>query len=197
MLWNWYTIDSCFFSTSWHITSHGMFAGSCIGVILLVMVLELLRRGQREFDRYLHRVNATSCTVVSDAGSGSIKGLNTAVSGGRDRLKLWQHVVRSFFFMVQFAVGYIVMLLAMYYNGQCGPFSVYSALLTVDVRSAGYFIICIFIGAFLGALAFQWDTYSTGNGYVSFRLVSFAGKFTTLPFALLSEGPETRDGCCS
>lgn len=39
--------------------------------------------------------------------------------------------------MVQFAVAYIIMLMAMYYNG--------------------YIIICIFIGAFLGAFLFAWE----------------------------------------
>jgi copper transporter 1 len=42
--------------------------------------------------------------------------------------------------MVQFAVAYFIMLLAMYYNG--------------------YIIICIFIGAFFGALIFSWEPLS-------------------------------------
>ena len=113
MLWNWYTVDSCFISSTWHITSKGMFAGSCIGVILLVIALEGLRRGQRELDRYLHRINAVNAGG-SDAGSS--QGLKGA-AGGADRLRLWQHLLRSLLFMVQFAVGYFVMLLAMYYNG--------------------------------------------------------------------------------
>lgn len=53
MLWNWYTVDSCFISSTWRITSKGKFAGSCIGVICLVIVLECLRRLQREYDAYL------------------------------------------------------------------------------------------------------------------------------------------------
>src|ERR1700679_2420036 len=55
MLWNWYTIDACFLSSSWHITSHGMLAGSCIGVICLVLLLEFLRRSVKEYDRFLVR----------------------------------------------------------------------------------------------------------------------------------------------
>lgn len=46
--------------------------------------------------------------------------------------------------MVQFAIAYIVMLLAMYYNG--------------------YLIICIFIGAFLGNFAFNWETIPLALG---------------------------------
>ena len=33
------------------------------------------------------------------------------------QLRLWQHVIRSFLYMMQFAVGYFIMLLAMYFNG--------------------------------------------------------------------------------
>lgn len=47
------------------------------------------------------------------------------------------HVVRTVLHTLQFGVAYIVMLLAMYYNG--------------------YIIICIFVGAFLGAFVFAWD----------------------------------------
>lgn len=181
MLWNWYTIDSCFIARSWHVRSSGAFAGSCIGVILLVISLEFLRRAQRELDRYFRRVNSSSVSSHqpsaaaaqptgeesgSSASSGrSGKGLTAAVTGrglvegGRmttvvGPLKWWQQLVRSALFMVQFAVGYFVMLLAMYYNG--------------------YIIICIFIGAFLGAAIFQWDTYYSG-----------------------AEGPEMRDSCCN
>lgn len=53
MLWNWNTIDSCFLSSSWHIESRGQFAGSVIGVFLLVVAIEGLRRLGREYDRRL------------------------------------------------------------------------------------------------------------------------------------------------
>ncbi|KAI3391815.1 hypothetical protein diail_6777, partial [Diaporthe ilicicola] len=55
MLWNWYTIDSCFLAESWHVTSNGAFAASCIGTVLLVMVLEALRRVGREYDDWVLR----------------------------------------------------------------------------------------------------------------------------------------------
>ena len=130
MLWNWYTVDACFLSSTWHIRSHGAFAGSCIGVIFLVMSLEFLRRAQREFDRYLARRNSirvprndSQSTEDSERGSGKP---NTSVtvreanSGDyAARLKVWEHAVRSLLYMLQFAVGYMVMLLAMYYNGTC------------------------------------------------------------------------------
>ena len=130
MLWNWYTIDSCFLARSWHVRSSGAFAGSCIGVILLVLSLEFLRRTQREFDRYLRRPLARN---DSETGSGS--GASSTAKGGQVKvaglslsslgatsntgeLKLWQQVIRALLYMLQFAVGYFVMLLAMYYNGE-------------------------------------------------------------------------------
>lgn len=127
MLWNWYTIDACFLSETWHVRSTGAFAGSCIGVIFLVVSLELLRRVQRDFDRYLIRRNDAPFSR-HDASEGedgnsdrrpkpSISILSAGNLDYKAQLKLWQHAVRSFLYMMQFAVGYFVMLLAMYYNG--------------------------------------------------------------------------------
>lgn len=175
MLWNWYTVDACFISTSWHVTSKGAFAGSCIGVIFLVIALEGLRRFQREFDRYLHRVNSASAPAPQlhaedQSDTASRKGLNSLPSAlGRssrgDQLKLWQQLLRSALFMMQFAVGYFVMLLAMYYNGMSVKKVTGGSALTTTMVS-GYMIICIFIGAFLGASVFQWDTYHAVEEYV-------------------------------
>ena len=133
MLWNWYTIDACFLSSTWRIRSAGTFAGSCIGVIFLVIALEFLRRAQREFDRYLMRRNVAASSgdhapPDADADVGRRQGkLNASIAiqpaqspGYRAQLRTWQHVVRSFLYMMQFAVGYFIMLLAMYYNGT-GP----------------------------------------------------------------------------
>lgn len=128
-LWNWYTIDACFLAQSWHVRSSGAFAASCIGVIFLVISLEFLRRTQREFDRYLARPYAR---IGSEAGSGSGQTdtskrtqFNVArfdlppwcTTRGTGRLRVWHQAVRSLLYMLQFAVGYFVMLLAMYYNG--------------------------------------------------------------------------------
>lgn len=55
MLWNWYTIDSCFLAESWHVGSNGAFAASCIGTILLVIILEALRRVGKEYDDWIAR----------------------------------------------------------------------------------------------------------------------------------------------
>lgn len=143
MLWNWYTVDSCFIARSWHVTSRGMFAGSCVGVVLLTMSLELLRRAVKEYDRYLVRSHSQHSRVLlareesSKMASGSPAPVAEEAAGGF-RPNVFQQAVRALLHMVQFAVAYFIMLLAMYYNG--------------------YIIICIFIGAFLGSFVFHWET---------------------------------------
>ena len=143
-----------------------------------MLLLELLRRGQREFDRYLRRANAAPSASVDGAGSdaGSGKGLNAApatiLTRGGGRLKLWQHLARSLLFTAQFAVGYFVMLLAMYYNGEQMRLCRRRAS-RVLIHAAGYIIICIFLGAFLGATLFQWDTFDVaGHRYVEISALS-------------------------
>ncbi|KAJ5544574.1 Ctr copper transporter family-domain-containing protein [Penicillium sp. DV-2018c] len=48
-------INTGFLSTSWHVTSRAMFAGSCVGVLFLVVLLEFLRRLGREYDLFIIR----------------------------------------------------------------------------------------------------------------------------------------------
>jgi copper transporter 1 len=50
MLWNWYTIDSCFLARSWHVTSRGMFAGTCIGVFFWIIAYCWFHRFIVEYD---------------------------------------------------------------------------------------------------------------------------------------------------
>lgn len=148
MLWNWNTVDSCFIASSWRITSKGMFAGSCIGVILLVMTLELLRRSVKEWDRYIikQHVAAHNAASASPSAPSSDSGKNGDAAACAPippfRPNLWQQAIRALLHTMQFAVAYFVMLLAMYYNG--------------------YVIICIFIGAYLGSFIFQYETLTVG-----------------------------------
>jgi copper transporter 1 len=127
-----------------------MFAGSCIGVLLLVISLEALRRASREYDAYImraHLENYTSPTAaasrlqdVSDDPSKtpSTQSTTPLLQPQSFTPNIFQQFVRAFLHMAQFAVAYIVMLLAMYYNG--------------------YLIICIFLGAFVGAFIFSWHS---------------------------------------
>ena len=140
-----------------------MFAGSCIGVICLVCILELLRRLGREYDRYVAlQVSASEPrlsgkNLASSSSDTETAALDRTASGnGSDkrpffgfpqqralaRPTLLQQTVRALLHMVQFGLAYFIMLLAMYYNG--------------------YFIICILIGAFIGAFVFSWDLSTVG-----------------------------------
>ncbi|KAK3301846.1 Ctr copper transporter [Chaetomium strumarium] len=153
MLWNWNTIDSCFIASSWKITSHGVFAGSCIGVVLLVVVLELLRRAVKEYDRFLiNRYLSSQVSQVAAADSPkrmSNEGGPAPTCAAADcsnkgyRPTILEQAIRALLHMLQFAVAYFVMLLAMYYNG--------------------YFIICIFIGAYIGSFVFHWEPLGGGQ----------------------------------
>lgn len=114
MLWNWYTIDSCFIASSWKVTSTGAFAGSCIGVILLVISLEMLRRGVKEYDRFLinkhvrSQASKGSSKAVNDEGSPGPAACAVAPTGYRP--KIHEQAIRALLHMLQFAVAYFVML---------------------------------------------------------------------------------------
>ncbi|KAH0551095.1 hypothetical protein GP486_007559 [Trichoglossum hirsutum] len=122
MLWNWYTIDSCFIARTWHIRTRAAFGGSCIGVILLVLCLELLRRVQREYDRYITRTRKQQDPPSNGSGSPTKReafALTANIFSQRAfRPTIPQQLVRSLLYMLQFAVAYFIMLLAMYYNGE-------------------------------------------------------------------------------
>lgn len=145
MLWNWDTIDTCFLATSWHVRSKGMFAGCCVGVTLLVVCLEFLRRAGKEYDRYIVARHLKSLRS-GDSSNNKAKGEQIA-DQTQFRPSVAQQAVRALLHMLQFAVAYVVMLLAMYYNG--------------------YFILCIFMGAYLGYFVFGWESLhqsQDGNG---------------------------------
>ncbi|PYH80670.1 Ctr copper transporter [Aspergillus uvarum CBS 121591] len=174
MLWNWTTIDACFLSKSWHITTKSMFAGSCLGTICLVVCLEFLRRVGREYDAFLVRrarlryqflstldpsegemplapaASTSRCKnavpAAAAAAAAATVGTSTATAAPSFRPTLPEQLVRATLHMLQFAVAYFVMLLAMYFNG--------------------YIIICIILGAFLGAFVFSWEVMGEGVGVV-------------------------------
>ncbi|KAI1414999.1 Ctr-domain-containing protein [Hypoxylon sp. FL1857] len=182
MLWNWNTVDACFISESWRIKSAGMFAGSCIAVILLVIFLEILRSIAKEYDSHLIRAHPQNDNFIAvtrnvpevhkvsddqeaesaaDLKDGDARNppappptptptpipipiptpmpeiVCASIGGIGYRPNFHEQVIRALLHTAQFIVAYFLMLLAMYYNG--------------------YIIICIFIGAFIGSLIFQWD----------------------------------------
>ena len=122
-----------------------MFAGSCIGVICLVICLEFLRRIQREYNRSIKRqdgdVAAAATTIIARSASTPSedehtlnKGSNANVAATRsptgqssrmirvqaDRMTLLRRqMIRALLHTFQFGVAYILMLIAMSFNGTC------------------------------------------------------------------------------
>ncbi|KAG5982293.1 hypothetical protein E4U43_006463, partial [Claviceps pusilla] len=134
MLFNLYTIDACFLSSQWRISSHAGFAGSCIGVFLLTLSLEMLRRAIKEYDRYLIRQHRSrhqpACLAAAAAAAAAAQvagqetppspgkrsaeaGVTTTVAGNGAppfRPSAPQQAVRALLHLLAFFVGYILML---------------------------------------------------------------------------------------
>lgn len=132
-----------------------MFAASCIGVALLVVCLEFLRRLGKEYDTYIlrqfHR-RAASLQYRPKVSYVAPK-FDQRMSGGCGpdascapplpeqefitfRATPAQQIARGIIHAATFGVGYIIMLLAMYFNG--------------------FIIISIILGAFLGKVLCDW-----------------------------------------
>lgn len=156
MLFNLNTIGSCFFTEDWYIATAGQFAGACIAAVLLVTALEMLRRAAREYDRHLIKTHvdryqiACSAMIVQakDSGSDSESAVKPRIPTLRPTVV--QQGIRAFLHMLQFGLAYIIMLLAMYYNG--------------------YIFLSIVLGSFIGYFAFNWEPLinsdETGSGKV-------------------------------
>ncbi|KAI3325193.1 ctr copper transporter [Xylariaceae sp. AK1471] len=142
MLWNWDTIDSCFLAESWHIKNEGMMAATCIGVFLLAIVLEFVRRAGKEYDQFVLRqfqqhVNAQAAMsrVENDCCAEEPQPSSHTTTF---RATPVQQLVRSLIHAVAFGIAYILMLIAMAYNG--------------------YVIIMIIIGAGFGKFVCDWTS---------------------------------------
>lgn len=123
-----------------------MFAVSCIGVAFLVVALEFLRRLGKEYDAAMLRQfqrHAAARTAESKT-PGSPDACAREPTYVVFRPTPLQQVIRSLIHMAQFGVAYIIMLLAMYYNG--------------------YIIISIFLGAFLGKFLCDWGAQKVALG---------------------------------
>ena len=115
-----------------------MFAGSCIGIVALVVALEFCRRLGKEYDalivrkfkRNLHARAAAAGEPAASSGEAHESPLATF------RALPLQQLIRSVIHAVVFGLAYIIMLLAMYYNG--------------------YVIISIIIGAGIGKFLCDW-----------------------------------------
>ena len=192
-----------------------MFAGSCIGVICLVISLEFLRRVQREYDGYIRRQHQSMRSVAPASESRSLSSGGTGLIDDDDDSKqadsniqqrrihptgchisrttiLKRQFIRAMIHTVQFAVAYFIMLLAMYYNGD----ELHNHdFFIVLIRFIGYIIMCIIIGAFFGSFIFSWDQMPSGYACCSVRAVSHT---EFLPRCRASARNDTVDvtGCC-
>lgn len=130
-----------------------MFAGSCIGVFLLVVASQWLARFSKEFDKACQQ-REIQCSVDCSSSSGSDKlgkdfpkaenlPLPIVHAVGHKWLfrtgnvSMPDHIIKSLLFTLQWGLSYLIMLLFMYYNG--------------------YIIISCILGAFLGKLAFSMN----------------------------------------
>ncbi|KAI0403995.1 ctr copper transporter [Xylaria palmicola] len=168
MLWNWNTIGSCFFAESWKIKTEGMMAATCIGVFLLAIMLEFVRRVGKEYDGFILRqfqqhadAQAAMARLEDDCCSAGLRaGSETAIF----RATPMQQLIRSFIHAVAFGIAYILMLIAMAFNG--------------------YVIIVIIIGAGFGKFLCDWMTMKVVVGT------------TTSPPAKRLESSEEATMCC-
>ena len=101
-----------------------MFAGSCLGVIGLVVVLDFLHRLSREYDHFIRARDLSSYARVQPTSS-SRQALKNGPTENTQQVAsvptswlLLQQTVRAFMHAVQFGLAYVIMLLAMYYNGK-------------------------------------------------------------------------------
>ncbi|CAE6410711.1 unnamed protein product [Rhizoctonia solani] len=122
MLWNWEVIDSCFISDQWHVTNEVGFALSIVGIFLITFLIEGIRRAARNYDRML---------AAKHAGTLSKNGVPL-------RPTMSKQLVRGGFYGVQFSAAYVLMLIAMSYNG--------------------FALFAIFLGGAAGYVIFSTDT---------------------------------------
>ncbi|EJD45668.1 Ctr-domain-containing protein [Auricularia subglabra TFB-10046 SS5] len=145
MLWNWNTVGACFISNQWRISSKGVFAGTIIGIFFLVVAVELVRRLAREYDRHIAKQHAarleqpSSSEKLAALPMSPVNALSSQI-----RPTVGQQAIRSTLYMIQFGAGYMMMLLAMYYNGYI-------------------LIFGIFLGAWAGHFLTAWDTVGHGE----------------------------------
>ncbi|KAI1474060.1 hypothetical protein K445DRAFT_19279 [Daldinia sp. EC12] len=140
MAWNWNTIGTCFLAESWRIENEGTFAASCIGVFILVVCLEFLRRVGKEYDSFILRQFQQHLAAEARASKSESSCCSDTPAPGPQvvtfRATPLQQLIRSIIHAFAFGAAYIIMLIAMSFNG--------------------YIIISIIIGAGVGKFLCDW-----------------------------------------
>ncbi|CAG8970669.1 hypothetical protein HYALB_00003424 [Hymenoscyphus albidus] len=124
MLLNWTTMNACFLTSSFKITSKFTFLLACLFAFFLVLSLEFLRRLQRTYDRYLlNRSKEPSKPLeMEERLLGKDEILDTLVDE-RPLVVVVEQLIRGLLHVSQFAVSYCVMLLYMSSNGMVVSFA--------------------------------------------------------------------------
>lgn len=194
MLWNWNTINACFIARSWHVRTKGMFAGTCIGIVCLGIAVEIVRRLQREYDRYLLRrwLDKSGQSAVASAdvvnpetnyadGSGKSSTASVPVVNGQVTYPVgaWTVMMNDPIFPVlrssPNAAFYTPSVFAQLVRATLYLFQYAGAyfIMLLAMYYNGYIIICIFIGGLLGNFLFGADTFKpvttagTGSGSIN------------------------------
>lgn len=123
MLFNVNTIGSCFFTKNFYIETHGQFAGACILTVVLVVALEALRRGAREYDRLISNRHVAEYRANGGRDAGPLKKSTPKYGSDGDnvvappcnpipalRPSIVQQSIRALLHMLQFGTAYIIML---------------------------------------------------------------------------------------
>jgi len=125
MLLNWNTIDACFLSSDLHIQTGFQFFLTCLATFLLVISLELTRKFQRRFDRYLRDkqvfLQERVYAVPDDMREKLLNrpGEENVPSTLKNKrfVVILEQISRGLIHAVQFSISYCIMLLFMYSNG--------------------------------------------------------------------------------
>lgn len=168
MLWNWNTIDSCFLSNGWHVTTRGKFAGTCIGVFLWVVFLVLLGSLRQKFDNHIasnakRRFLRAHDGLVSNEDITSVSSVSKSQSSAfRDAMEknaliggITKFATRGDSLMLDSVrpsmLEQIVRALLFAFE-----YSITWLLGLILMSYNGYVIISAFIGAFIGFLLIEW-----------------------------------------
>lgn len=168
MLWNWNTIDSCFLSNGWHVTTRGKFAGTCIGVFLWVVFLVLLGSLRQKFDNHIasnakRRFLRAHDGLVPSEDNSSISSVSKSQSSAfRDAMEknaliggITKFATRGDSLVLDSVrpsmIEQIVRALLFAFE-----YSVTWLLGLILMSYNGYVIISAFIGAFIGFLLIEW-----------------------------------------
>lgn len=204
MLGNWQTINTCVLTSTWHIKTEAQFAGTCIGVFLIVFTIETVRRWSREFDRWIlesaaverretrrknQQLKTEMAARLADAHTGlSIADSHSrlahldhiffgtpiasgncrqrALSSMRFRPKMWQQLLRSLLYGVQFtgavstsfsSISHQIFVLTM--SCLCQQYLVMLIAMTFN----GFIIIAIVLGGIFGHFFSTWDTMGSSH----------------------------------